>query len=231
VTGVQTCALPIYKACANGHEAVVDILLLHHAKLNVGHSDGKTALHLAVEEGLRPIAEMLLRAGADASIADLRGTTPLHIAAARGDVAMVDLLLEHGAKRSKRDKRGVTPLMSAVGAGAIPTIRALIAAGAKIEETLDVLSDERLTESGARGGVMSMAARMVRSLNWRRSRLHECVVRNDFLGVRTEIEKGTDPNAVGPDGMTPLELAAAHGHLNMWGVLIDLGAGRRIAKS
>lgn len=221
----------LHKASANGHEDVVAVLLLHHVKLNVVHSDGKAALHLTVESGNRTIADMLLKAGADPSSADGRGTTPLHIAAARGDVAMVDLLLAHGAKRSKRDQRGVTPLMSAVGAGAIPTIRALIAAGARIEETLDVRADERLAETGARGGVMSTAARMVRSLHRRRSRLHECVARNDFLGVRTEIEKGMDPNAIGPDGMTPLELAAAHGHLNMWGVLIDLGAGRRIAKS
>jgi hypothetical protein len=31
--------------------------------------------------------------------------------------------------------------------------------------------------------------------------------------------------------MTPLEVAAAHGNHNMWGVLIDLGAGRRSAKA
>jgi ankyrin repeat protein len=225
----------LHKACANGLEDVVAVLLLHGAQLNQSHSDGKTPLHIAIEVGQRKIAATLLKAGADASAADKEGVAPLHIAAERNDVALIDLLLASGARRSARNKLGVTPLLRAVEVGAIAAIRRLLAAGARIDETLDARPEEKTTvpaRSGRMGSMMSSATRVAKGIRiGRRYRLHEYVANNDFLGVRTEVEKGVDPNAVGPDGMTPLEVAAAHGHRQMWGVLIDLGAGRRQAKA
>lgn len=225
----------LHKACANGHEDVVAVLLLHGAKLNQRHKDGKTPLFLAIEVGQRIIAAMLLKAGADASAADGEALTPLHIAAERNEVALIDLLLASGARRSARDRRGVTPLVRAVEFGSIAAIRRLLAAGAGIEETLDVRAADlnaAPARPGRMGGVFTTATRVAKGIRLgRRSRLHECVANNDFLGVRTEVGKGSDPNAIGPDGLTPLEIAAAHGHRQMWGVLIDLGAGRRAAKN
>jgi ankyrin repeat protein len=225
----------LHKACANGHEEVVAMLLLHGAKVSQPHSDGRTPLHVAIELGQRTIAAMLLKAGAVASSPDHKGVTPLHLAAERNDLALIELLLSSGARCSQRDKRGVTPLLRAVEAGAIGAIRALLAAGARIDETLDARADERIIVSGRPGrvgSVISTATRVAKGIGiGRRQRLHEYVANNDFLGVRTEVGKGGDPNAIGPDGMTPLEVAAAHGHRQMWGVLIDLGAGRRQAKA
>lgn len=225
----------LHKACANGHEDVVAVLLLHGARLDPGHVDGKTPLHLAIDVGQRVIAAMLLRAGADAGAADNEGVTALHIAAEKNDAALIDLLLASGARCSARDHHGVTPLVYAVAAGAIAAIRSLLAAGARIEETLDArdAGQEAVpVRPGWRGNAASPVRRGTKGINFRRRyRLHECVARNDFLGVRTEIGNGGDPNSVGPDGMTPLEIAAAHGHHIMWGVLIDLGAGRRPAKA
>lgn len=225
----------LHKACANGHEEVVAMLLFHGAKVSQPHSDGRTPLFVAIELGQRVIAAMLLKAGAAASSADHRGVTPLHIAAERNDVALIELLLSSGARCSQRDKRGVTPLLRAVATGAIAAIRALLAAGARIDETLDARAEDRTVDSGRPGrvgSVISTATRVAKGIRiGRRQRLHEYVANNDFLGVRTEVSKGGDPNAVGPNGMTPLEVAAAHGHWQMWGVLIDLGAGRRQAKA
>jgi ankyrin repeat protein len=224
----------LHKACANGHEDVVAVLLLHGAKRDPVHLDGKTPLHLAIDVGQRVIAAILLRAGADAGLADNEGVTALHIAAGQNDVALIDLLLASGARCSARDHHGVTPLVRAVKAGAVAAIRRLLAAGATIDETLEARADPDAAPgySGPGGHGAPSAKRGTTGIKLRRRyRLHECVARNDFLGVRTEIGNGVDPNAVGPDGMTPLEIAAACGHHIMWGVLIDLGAGRRPAKA
>jgi uncharacterized protein len=225
---------PLHKACANGHEEVVSVFLLHGAKVDARHPDGRTALHIAVEHGHDAIVGMLLAAGADVKATDANGATALHIAAARNDIAVIDRLLSAGARRSLRDRHGVTPLMYAVEAGAVAAIRRFIAAGAEIAETLEARAIDRQAvpgRTGHFGRVAAGAARLVRSIGvGRRDRLHDYVARNDFLRVRSEVARGADPNAMGPDGLTPLEIAAANGHHNMWGVLIDLGAGRRQGK-
>jgi uncharacterized protein len=224
----------LHKSCANGFVDVVELLLRYKAPLNPAHSDGRTPLRVAIDIGHRVIAAKLLANGADANAADVEGITPLHVAAAKNDVALVDLLLTSGARRSAPDKRGVTPLISAVESGATAAIRRLLAAGAKVAETLharmvgpEVVSTT--TGQAVRGAFG--AAWIAKGINvGKRYRLHEFVAQGDFLRVRSEIAEGADPNAVGPDGMTPLEVAAAHNNHNMWGVLIDLGAGRRLAK-
>jgi uncharacterized protein len=221
----------LHKASANGHEDVVAVLLLHGAKLSTVHSDGRTPLHVAADLGQRAIAGMLLKGGAAPSVPDDEGNSPLHLAAEHNDVALIDLLLDAGAKCSPRNKKGVTPLISAVEAGSTAAIRRLVAAGAKIDETLDARVEARSAKQAGKG-MISTATRVTKGINLRRrTRLHEYVARNDFLGVRTEVGNGADPNGIGPDGLTPLEVAAAHGHHFMWGVLIDLGAGRRPAKA
>jgi ankyrin repeat protein len=225
----------LHKAAANGHEDVVAVLLLHGAQRDQSHTDGKTRVHIAIEVGQRVIAATLLKAGANANALDKRGLTPLHVAAERNDVALIDLLLASGARCSARDQLGLTPLLRAVEFGAIAAIRRLLAAGARIDETLDARPEEKAVDParpGRVGSVISSATRVAKGIRiGRRHRLHEYVANNDFRGVRTEVGKGVDPNAIGPDGLTPLEVAAAHGHRQMWGVLIDLGAGRRSAKA
>ena len=224
----------LHKACANGYKAVVDILIRHQAPLDQQHSDGRTALHIAVDARQAAIVAAMVVAGANPNIVDAEGASPLHLAAEKNEVKMMDLLLSVGAKRSRQDKQGFTPLMRAVGTGSTAAIRRLLAAGASIDETLGVRTHDGKdvpADSGRGGKMLSSAIQVAKGVGaLRRFRLHEGVARNDFLGVRTAVQRGADPNSVGPDGMTPLEIAAAHGYHQMWGVLIDLGAGRRLPK-
>lgn len=226
----------LHKAAANGFQDVVAVLLLHGANLDARHRDGRTPLLVAIENGERDIAKMLLQARADAWASENNGVTALHMAAARNDENLIDLLLASGAQCSQCDKRGVTPLLYAVESGAINAIRKLIAAGADIVETLGARSeDQDSPDPGTvpgRVGILSTVTRLARRTGVeRRFRLHEAVRNNDALKVRAELANGADVNAVGPQGMTPLEIAAAHGHRQMWGVLIDFGAGRRPVKA
>ena len=74
-------------AARRGHTAVVGALLERHAELqpfkdylNLTTSDGRTALHLALQSGSTEIARALLDAGADADQKDTRGKTALDYA-------------------------------------------------------------------------------------------------------------------------------------------------------
>lgn len=59
---------------------------------------GKTALHLAAENGHEQVADMLLYHKAFVNAKSKHGLTPLHLAAANGNVAFIKLLIEkHGA--------------------------------------------------------------------------------------------------------------------------------------
>lgn len=104
----QTSALTRALTRANGNPNSLDVA-------------GRTALHVAVDQGYGAEASLLLQHGANASAADKvqksllpanathphiaqTGATPLHLAVMRQDAAMVELLLQHGANVSLSDK-------------------------------------------------------------------------------------------------------------------------------
>ncbi len=223
----------LHKACANGHREVVDALLALGALVDCANVEGTVPLHLATRLRHRVIVAVLLRAGADATRADRKGATPLHLAAHAGDVTLVNLLLDSGAKTDARDRRGATPLFRAVEAGELAVIRRLLQAGATIDEVLLVRSAARdaVAQAGNSpvGWALAKAASLVQLKSWSRRNiapLHRFVIQNDPLSVRAEIENGADPNQPGPEGLTPLEIAAAQGNLPMWLMLVELGGGR-----
>lgn len=224
---------PLHKACSNDHRDVVRLLLKHGSSVDAAHCDGMTALHIAVRLGHKVLAALLLKAGASANRADQNGVTPLHLAAGQRDMTLTDILLGSGAAVSPTDQRGATPLVWAVEAGALAVIRRLIGAGARIEETLVPRAAEREAAASGRfqvGRVLSTAANLIRSpeilVRGGGSRLHEYVARNDIAGVQHEIANGANVDAIGPNGMTPIEMAAAQGNINLWGVLVEQRAAR-----
>lgn len=63
---------------------VVDLLAKNGAQLNLKDSDGKTPLHLAVENSYEKIVVRLIANGADINIADASGSKPIDIATKKG---------------------------------------------------------------------------------------------------------------------------------------------------
>ncbi len=71
---------------------------------------GRTALHIAAQQGHSAVVQALLQAGAQHSTADDAGQTALHVACCSGDPNTVSLLIRAGAKRDAVDTLDRQPI-------------------------------------------------------------------------------------------------------------------------
>jgi len=120
-TNVDDGTTPLILAAYNGHKKMVEMLLKHKdIDVNKADNDGKTPLHIVVNEEYRveiveivEIVEMLLKhKDIDVNKADNDGKTPLILAAYNGHKKMVEMLLKHKDidVNKTNDDNGNTPL-------------------------------------------------------------------------------------------------------------------------
>jgi ankyrin repeat protein len=72
--GAGLCAL--IDAAMRGHADVIEVLLRHNADINIRRKNGKTALHVAVEEAHIECVLLLCASGSDLTATDSAGRTP-----------------------------------------------------------------------------------------------------------------------------------------------------------
>ncbi|KAJ4175643.1 hypothetical protein NW767_015719 [Fusarium falciforme] len=204
---------PLWIAAAQGHEAVVGLLLDRGAHIEAANRWGSTSLSWAAEKGHEAVVRLLLDRGADIEAADKEGWTPLWWATEKGHEAVVRLLLDRAADIEAADKDGWTLLSWAAEKGHEAVVRLLLERGADIEATD---KDGRTP------------------LWWAAEKGHEAVVRllldrgadieaTDKDG-RTPLCWAADIEAADKVGRTPLWIAAAQGHEAVVGLLLDRGA-------
>ncbi|KAF4943187.1 hypothetical protein FGADI_13572 [Fusarium gaditjirri] len=93
------------------------LLLRKASEIDVQDTNGKTALHIAIEHGLKNEARCLVDAGANVAIDDREGQQPLYLACLEGSTELVELLLRKGAFINAALKNGETPLAAACRQG------------------------------------------------------------------------------------------------------------------
>ena len=118
-------------AALNGHHAVVELLVLNSADLQIRDKDRRTPLMLAASAGHNAVVKLLIENG-DRTNLDSRekdGKTPLMLAASAGHEAVVRFLLEDvGAlcDPNGQDGYGMTPLSWAAEKGHTAVVRLLL---------------------------------------------------------------------------------------------------------
>lgn len=161
------------------------------------NSDGKTALHLAIESGDSEAATKLLKIGANPNQQDTSGKTPLFDAIVKQDIALVELLLEKGATFRIQDDSDATPLDFAIEQKcAIEFIQQLKKLGAQ----LTIPQDEQKTS------------------------MHVAAIAGRADLIEYLAQSGLPLDQKDKDGKTALHLATEKGHHAVMAKLIELGA-------
>ena len=99
----------LHEAVLNNSPAIVQLLLLRLAGVDVCTDTRLTPLHHAAMRGYVLVAQGLLLYGANVDSRDCEGRTALHWAALKGYRAIVQLLLQYNANPALRDEQGRTP--------------------------------------------------------------------------------------------------------------------------
>uniref|UniRef100_W6NCU1 Ankyrin domain containing protein n=1 Tax=Haemonchus contortus TaxID=6289 RepID=W6NCU1_HAECO len=122
---------PLLEACSRGHTGVAQILLQHHARIDVFDDNGRTALHLAALNGHLQIVHLLLQHKAFVNSKSKTGEAPLHLAAQNGHVRVVNVLVQdHGASLEAITLDNQTALHFSAKYGQLVVSQTLLALGA-----------------------------------------------------------------------------------------------------
>ena len=121
---------PLYNAVWKKDLDTVKLLITKGADVNAG--EGKwTALHYAVDEGLRDIAELLIQKGANVNTKG-KGYQPLYYAIWKKDLDTVKLLITKGADVNAKGNDGMPLLHHAVWEKDLDIVKLLITKGADV---------------------------------------------------------------------------------------------------
>jgi hypothetical protein len=109
---------PLLFAASVGKQETVEQLIIRGANVNHKDSLGRTALHLAAQNGYADIVLVLLEKGCERNLPETKfGRTPLHLAAQYGHGSVVNLLLNNQADLKAKDAAGKTAAQLAEEAG------------------------------------------------------------------------------------------------------------------
>jgi ankyrin repeat protein len=178
---------PLSLACTNGSGPMVELLLKAGADPNSTQPGGETALMTAARTGKMEAVKALLSHGADVHAKESQqGQTALMWAAADGHVEVVEALIQAGVDFRARLDSGFTPLLFAVREGSEGVVGALLKAGANVNDTIQP------TETTGRGPTFGRPPRTGTSA------LHLAVGNAHYELAAYLLDKGADPNAMGP---------------------------------
>ncbi len=115
---------PLMLAVKDARFELVQLIFKHRGKQNAENvldahqkiesdlcdNEGRTVLHMAIDEHQLLSVKLLLQNGASIDIQDFKGQTPLHAAAQNDFHQAIEELLNHGADKSITTYHGDTPL-------------------------------------------------------------------------------------------------------------------------
>lgn len=227
---------PLHRACAEGNDAMVELLIERGAALNERTPDtGSTSLIIAVAGRHRYIAELLLNYNAEVFHKDKYDRTALHYAAEKEDNGLVKLLLEHGADARVEDSKKKLPvdLAGEDDETSIALLRnAVREQKARSWFSKPQVTDEKLFIAAAPDGSLATIKLLLDQkkvdVNFqdivRNTALHHAAREGREEVVRHLIDRGAFIHGQNRAEMTALHYAARGGHLAIVRLLIQNGA-------
>ena len=129
-SGPQSREAWLFQAMDDGRrDEIWELTEIYDDLVTLRDDDGRTLLHVAIDQGDQEFAHYLLEHGAPVDAADDDGRRPIHYAAKKGWTDFVKRLLADGADVGP-DNRMVTPLHYAAGVRDEDMVLALVEAGA-----------------------------------------------------------------------------------------------------
>jgi ankyrin repeat protein len=217
-------------ACMENDLEMVEILLARGAPVDHLDNMGRTALHLAAQNGNPEMVRLLIDRKADVNVrSHVRPETPRTLAAQGGQAEVVELLLAAGADPDAVDHFGRTALIYAENAGRRDMAAMLRARGASEAG----LGDDRLVEAMERGDLVAAREALQHGANPNvryanrlggRPAIVNAVDASSTDGVRLLLAAGADANAVDDLGSSALHAAGRLGNGEAIRLLIRAGA-------
>ncbi|KAI5925521.1 ankyrin repeat-containing domain protein [Camillea tinctor] len=202
---------PFFLAALNGNQRIAADLFWNKGDCHKTIENNLTALHITAKTGQIRFLDSLIRAGVDVNAVDRLGLNALMMAAGGGFDSAIELLLEHGASVQEQSKAGETALHLAVEHGHISTCEILLNHGIRLlVTTKEGLSPIHLA---AKEGHLVILQRLLTAWKMPSDRgskgreVGESITREDMIGEYLLEES--------KDVLSPLQLAASYGHIDV----------------
>ncbi|WP_243042828.1 ankyrin repeat domain-containing protein [Dyella sedimenti] len=217
---------PLHGAVLSGEPIVAAMLLDAGAPINALDKKGLSPLAVACRAANWPVAKFLLERGAKPTPADGEPALVAAAGVADDDVEGIKLLLKHRAAVNAVDARHRSALMAAAAEGHEQIARALRAAGADVN-LADRHGSTALMEAARAGavGIVKLLAEAQADARARDSHGRDALTlacqspRAHAETVRALLALGAEPKAVGSDGRSALDHAAAAGRWDLVALL------------
>lgn len=202
-----------------GKDDVVELLIRHHARLDVTDGSGWTALHLAASRGHCGVISLLMEESNIAEVPNYQGRTALRIAVDRSQHEALKMLLMHNAKVNTRAENQMTTLHTAARQGDAEIVYMLVSNGADIEAK-DATMMSALHYACEAGHVETIAVLLAHKANIeaagrdRKTPLICAAEAGRSQAVEFLLKSKPNASSSGTDdtGMTALHWAAYNGH-------------------
>ncbi len=207
------------------------------ADIDAKDPEGHTPLMLAAHKGLQGTIAALLAAGANPELKSPQGNTALMLCAWEGHTDAVSELLSHSKNNiNAQNLDRCSALMLAALDGRDDALAVLIQAGADLD--LVDTQGNSASKLAILGGHVR-AARLLQIAKVPPLGYDAALLRLAHLGDADRIQRFgplfrsgmLNPNARGPDGMTPLMMAVKQGHVQAARALLGFGADPNLQSS
>ncbi|KAL4087945.1 hypothetical protein PRIC1_012376 [Phytophthora ramorum] len=122
-----------FRAVQEGNAEKVKRSWLGGLEVNVTDDEGRTSLHVAVENGQLGVIELLLSAGVRTNVVDTRGRSPISIALEKQQFAIAEMLRAHQKKKlvsrqvkSSEDEQNIALAFRATKRGDLDKLKELV---------------------------------------------------------------------------------------------------------